>query len=614
MAYVPYGYTTALGNLSSPAGSTQLSASPTHATQHSELTKLATEVYNGALRRETYNEIYAADYGVAAANTASANGTALRNLLANEGAGKTVILPTGTILVNTVAHPSHNDYCAIWLKSNTTLVIPTGTVVKLGGGVNSVQSGVHRIITNYNMSSSSVDTNIRVVGGGMIDGSANDNIFAGSTDSTTKGTGVTFWYATKCMADDIHTLDVSGWNAGNGEGFTFYAHKSSKVAFRNCTAEATSATYAANKAAATGFGDTSCSDVTYYACRVKNSQGQGFTTFGSNNIGYIYCTTEKIDNTHFNHEYSRNVVYKGCWAGGRYPSEIALNLLQQLTTAGVSGTTGSFDYNAVRTQAGVDEVGFKLAYNHGGGDVTIDSCYAGGFTNGAGGCAAVAIEPNDTNATVASVTGTGPYTITAAGNVFHGQMIGNYVQLGTNAPVIITGVTSQTVCTTEVNPGTASGQTVYVWSGRTNIRNMTIADSTYGFIIQNSNNTTGNNRRACAVTRIDDMKIRNCGTDMAGVAVNGSNVGQTLNTAAGGVVTQYAGSNLGQWTSGSAWMNTYPFDVDVYMTPTSPFSITLLALGGASGTLPTNTTTVRLRPGDSVTHTFSTMPTVVARF
>ena len=601
MAYVPYGYTTTLGNLSSPGGSTQLSASPTHSAQHTELTKLATEVYNGALRRETYNEIYAADYGVAAANTASANGTALRTLLANEGAGKTVVLPTGTILINTVAHPSHGDYCAVWLKSNTTLVIPTGTILKLGGGVGSVQSGVHRIITNYNMSSGTVDTNIRVIGGGILHGSANENIFAGTTDATTKGTGVTFWNATKCLVDDIHTMDVSGWNAGAGEGFTFYAHKSSKVTFRNCTAEAEAATYAANKAAATGFGDTNSTDLVYIGCRVNRSQGQGFTTYGSNNVKYLYCTTEFIDNTHFNHEYSRNVVYLGCHAGGRYTSEINTS---PPTTAGVSGTTGSFTYNATRTGAGVDEVGFKLAYNYGGGDVTIDSCYAGGFTNTAtGGEAAFAIEPNSTNATLTSVTGTGPYTITAGGNVFHGQMIGNYVQLGTNPPVPITGVTSQTVCTTEVNPG-ASGQ-VYVWAGRTNIRNCTIADSVNGFLIQSSNNTTGNNRRVCAVTRIEDMKIRNCTYDMLGVAANTSNQGQTLNTAAGGVITIY------QWTSGAAWMNTYPFDVDFYM-PTAN-AATLLPLGGASGTLPANTTNLRLRPGDRITYT-GTPPVLLASF
>lgn len=517
--------------------------------------------------------IAAGDNGVAVANSGSTNGTALRALVA-ANPGATIVLPVGIIKVNPIVTTgSINPLMAcVQLPSDTTLVIPSGCTFKVAGTVNDGANGQHclDVITV----TTAGRTNIRVVGGGTIDVGANDSAnvtWAGTSQDDRKSSAIAFWEASNCYVEGITALNTRGENAGLGEGFAMYAHRSREIIWQNCTVTADSGTYSSGFGAATGFSDSWCHNVNYLNCRVSRNQGQGFSTYSGRNVRHVNCSTEFVDNTHFNHEYSWDVQYLNCFAGGNYTR-----------SGGGYGAGNSSDatktYGAALTAAGLDECGFKTAFNFGGGNVLIAGCTASGFTNTNGGTAAIAMEPCFVagGATI-TVTGAGPYTLTASASTFSASMVGNLISVGSNPPVMIASVTAANVCTTTLNPVGTSGAFA-IWPGRTTVRDTTFSNSLVGLKVQQTNTATNDDqRRLCAMTLLERVDFVNIATwDVNGVAYNSA--GTNVTQFAGGAMSE--GSDCGTlsnasgaWVSGGTWRNYFPFAVDLHLSGYSALTL-----------------------------------------
>jgi hypothetical protein len=219
-------------------------------------------------------------------------------------AGRGVELSQGVFNVRTVAHPRFgNGVAAIRMRTGTRLWGrgSNRTTIRLVDGALGSSTNHAYIIIN----DAPVDGNSDLfIGDLTVDGNA--------ANQTRSFSGISFWRSDRVHCERVVVKNARG-TAGSGaeETFHFDMKSGANATYIECRAEGGSGS------TATGFSINHSTNVRYYGCVTERmSVAHGFTMYQTRHVSYSNCFARNNAGIGFNWEYSDDVVYSGCHAGG----------------------------------------------------------------------------------------------------------------------------------------------------------------------------------------------------------------------------------------------------------------------------------------------------------
>lgn len=505
-------------------------------------------------------------YGVSSSNSAVVNGKAIRSTVA-AFPSRHIRFPLGVIEIDAVQGGAESvnplrggSYGCFWLESNSTLEIPSGTIIRfmgpstIKGRIAVVAASEHRLISNRNMDGSNGgDRDITVIGGGVIDGNTTTlrngsggtlGAFAGTSDSSRKITGLTFWKAARISVNDITIQDFHGENGSGGECFHSDFIRCYDVWVNRVKIKKTGTI---GGSVSTGFSNSYCSNVHYSQCTVDKMDVQGYTSFGSRNVTFEQCRASG-NKRGFNFEFCWDVVMDACVAGGmgaRYPKN------------STSDTSSPFLSDG--QPLGNTEVGIHVIFGEnngtmagGGGNYRFSNC----LVNGQQALNARGFAFHSYAGFVAATGTTGNTIIAPSTGHISKAWVGGYVKFGNGKLTRITSVSGTTVTTDGLHNG-IPGATVLYCPARISISGCSISENFRGIQI------LGGTQPLSRSLEIRDTTFNgNLNQDLQDIARGDTGAFSIKRFASGLDVT----ANVTYVPNGVAFQNPLPFDVVVYLT------------------------------------------------
>ncbi len=531
---------------------------------------------DGANGSEPLPIVFAADHGVDAANSATANGTAMR-LLAATYPGRHIQLPIGTIEVDAVlgdaytadGHPldltdaTYPAHACMWLQTDTWLEIPLGCNIKYMGNssthgvLGTVPSGVVRLFSNENMSTGG-DSGIRIFGGGTINGNTAAFLagsggtlgaFLGASIAFRRNVGIAFWRASQCSVDGLTIKDFHGEGGGDGENFLVDAIRCMDIKYTNVRCLNT---IQDGNSVSTGFSNTYGFHINYSGCVAEGMDVQGFTSYGSRNLTFEQCAARR-NKRGFNYEYCWDATATDCIAGGigpRYPK----------ATSGSASGNGDFTDGDVTY--GNDEGGFHVLFGggttgNGGGNYKFVNCTSSGQLGASGRGWAF----SGTHYFTATTGTTGTSVVATSADYVSRALIGGHIQVGSGNPLVRVTAVSGTTITTATAHGGASGNTVLYYPGPIELIGCNLVENYRGIQFLGPNNHPVSR----SVTLRDCTFTGNTNVDIQDAARSDSTSTSITDIDRGTDVT----ANITLPVDGTPFLNPMPFDVLLHVSGAS---------------------------------------------